>query len=111
MTIEYWYARSGDNVLARNNYTPVHWKGFVALFAVIFGCIGLLLLSVLLVVVGVLENDNMTMVIAAEAAGTVGVVSAFYLAFKAWKYLRKRVDPVNNAAHYRKKFFGKLSGK
>lgn len=106
MTPEYWYARSGDNALSRYNYSPVHWKGFVALFGVIFGCIAMLIASVLLMVFSLTQMEMMATKIIAVIIGVSGIICTIWLAVKAYKTLRKRVDPVNNAAHYRKKFFG-----
>ncbi len=107
---EYWYARSGDSALGRMNYTPVHWKGFVALFGAIFGCIALLLagvLSVLLVLAGeiVIENDILKWGVI--ALGGAVAICAVGLAIYAFIALRKRVDPVNNASWYAKKFVGR----
>ncbi len=112
--LQYWYARSGDNMFARHHYGVVHWKGFVALFATIMGCIALLLagvLSIVLVLVGEIAIESMILKIGAVILGAALVVGSIWLAIYAFRTLRKRVDPVNNAAFYRKKFFAKLSGK
>ena len=106
---EYWYARSGDGFLARNNYTPVHWKGFVALFGTIFGCIGLLLagvLSMVFVLSGEVVIENALLKWGVIALGGAAAICAFMLAIYAFTTLRKRVDPINNASWYRKKFIG-----
>lgn len=111
---QYWYARSGDNFLARHNYGIVHWKGFVALFATIMGCIGLLLiggLTVVFVLVGEIAIESIILKLGAVILGAASVVGSIWLAIYAFRTLRKRVDPVNNVAHHRKKFFAKLSGK
>lgn len=111
---QYWYARSGDGFLSRNNYTPVHWKGFVALFGTIFGCIVLLIggvLSTIFVLSGEVVIENTILKWGAVIVGAAVAICAFGLAIYAFVTLRKRVDPVNNAAFYRKKFFQKLSGK
>jgi hypothetical protein len=111
---QYWYARSGDNLFARHHYGVVHWKGFVALFATIMSCIGLLLiggLTAVFVLTGEIAIESMVLKFGAVILGAALVGGSIWLAFYAFRTLRKRVDPVNNAAHYRKKFFRKLSGK
>ncbi len=111
---QYWYARSGDSALGRMNYTPVHWKGFAALFGTIFGCIGLLLagvLSALFVLFGEVTIENVLLKWGIVALGIAAAICAFVLAIYAFITLRKRVDPVNNVAFYRKKLFNELSGK
>ncbi len=111
--LQYWYARSGDNMLARHQYGVVHWRGFVALFATIMGCIGLLVsgvLSVVFVLVGEIVVQSTVLKFAVVILGAALVVGSIKLAIYAFRTLRKRVDPVNNVAFYRKKFFAKLSG-
>ncbi len=111
---QYWYARSGDHFLARHSYGVVHWKGFVALFGTIMGCIALLLvgvLSIVFVLTGEIAIEGMILNIGTVILGAALVVGSIWLAIYAFRTLRKRVDPVNNVAHYGKKFFAKLSGK
>ena len=115
MTAEphYWYARNGDHFLARHSYGIVHWKGFVALFATIMGCISMLVIggvTVVLVLVGEIAIESTILKFGAVILGATSVVGSIWLAIYAFRTLRKRVDPVNNAAFYRKKFFAKLSG-
>jgi uncharacterized membrane protein YuzA (DUF378 family) len=102
---EYWYARSGDHWFSRYHYSPVHWKGFAALFGAIFGCIGLLNASVLLMVFSLMQMEMLATKIVAVIIGVSGIILTIWLTVMAFKTLRKRVDPVNNAVHYRKKFF------
>ncbi len=107
---EYWYARSGDSALGRMNYTPVHWKGFVALFGIIFGCIGLLLagaLSTIFVLSGEIAIENEILKWSIAAIGASVATCSVLLAVSAFITLRKRVDPVNNASWHAKKFFGR----
>ena len=111
---QYWYARRGDTMLTRHSYSPVHWKGFVALFATIFGCIAMLVLGALIVIfllTGEIAVEGMVLKISAVILGFALVVGSIWLAIYAFRTLRKRVAPVNHVAYYRKKFFGKLSGK
>ncbi len=111
---QYWYARHGDNLLSRNNYGIVHWKGFAALFGTIMGCIWLLLggmLTIIFVLTGEVEIESVLLKIIAVLAGVIGVASSIRLAIYSFLTLRKRVDPINPASHYRKKFFAKLFGK
>ncbi len=115
MTVEpqYWYARSGDNMFARHHYGVVHWKGFVALFATIMGCIAMLVVggvTVVLVLVGEIAIESTILKLGAVILGAASFVGSIWLAIYAFRTLRKRVDPVNNVAFYRKKFFAKLSG-
>ncbi len=111
---KYWFARSGDNVLLRHNYSIVHWKGFVALFGTIIGCIWLLLcggLTIIFILSGEVEVESLILKIGALLFGAASVAGSVWLAIFAFRTLRKRADPVNTAAHYRKQFFAKLSGK
>jgi len=110
---QYWYARSGDNLFARHHYGVVHWKGFVALFGTIMGCISMLVLgslTVIFVLVGEIAIESIILKTGAVILGAASVVGSIWLAIYAFRTLRKRVDPVNNVAHHRKKFFAKLSG-
>lgn len=110
---QYWYARSGDHFLARHSYGIVHWRGFVALFGTIMGSIGMLVVggvSAVMVLIGEIAIESMVLKIGAVILGAGSVVGSIWLAIYAFRTLRKRVDPVNNIAHYRKKFFAKLSG-
>ncbi len=111
---QYWFARRGDKLLTRHSYAIVHWKGFVALFAAIMGSIWLLILgmvSTIFVIAGEIPIENVILKIGAVIIGVCAVIASVIIPFYAYGAMKKRTDPVNDAAYYRKKFFQKLSGK
>ena len=67
-------------------------------------------LPIVLVLTGEIAIESMVLKYGAVILGAALVVGSISLAIYAFRTLRKRVDPVNNVAFYRKKFFAKLSG-
>ncbi len=102
---EYWFARDGDRWWLRYHYSPVHWKGFIALFGAIMGGIWVLIGGVLLVVLGGSSAPSLSLRIASVIGGAALLVTAVFLAVFSYRRLRERVDPVNTSRWYWRKFF------
>ena len=108
---EYWFARDGDRWWLRYHFSPVHWKGFVALFGAVMGSIWLLVGGVLLIVLGGIESPTFLLKIICILTGIVLVALAIKLARYSFQTLRKRVDPVNTTGWYWKRFLNMKSEK
>ena len=76
---EYWFARDGNRWWSRYHYSPVHWKGFVALFCAIMGGIWLLVGGGLLIVLGGLQAPTFLLKVLCVLTGIVLVALAIKL--------------------------------
>ena len=101
---EYWFARDGNRWWSRFHYSPVHWKGFAALFGAIMGSIWMFISGGLLVILGGSQAPNLLLRILCVIAGLALLAVTLWLASYSYRTLRKRVDPVNTSWWYWKRF-------